>query len=513
MSVFGLLERGARRSGGRLFLIGDERQMSYDEALRLARGIALGLQRRGFGRGDHAAVLSPNDPVAFLSSFGVMGAGLSYVPANPRETPAALSRALDRLDVRVLFYHSSLAPAVAEMRPALDKVRLFVALDGGHTGDVTLNELAGSGDGGPLPQPLLSDIAFIGQTGGTTGEPKGVLVSNRAVIAYVEKFIAEIHDPAPVMLAATPLTHAAGMLAMPVAAQGGTIVMMAQPQLPRFLELIAQRRVTSTFLPPTAIYRLLDLPGVGAHDYSSLRNFFYGAAAMSVERLKQALSVFGPVMTQCYGQTECHTFITLLRPEDHYENGKIAADARLSACGRPTIGTTIAIKDDGGRVLDQGGVGEICVHSDLAMSGYYRDEAATAEVIRNGFVHTGDVGFVDQDGFVHIVDRKKDVVITGGFNVYPAEVEQVVASHPAVGDCGVVGVADAGWGEALTAVVELKRGATLTEAELIAFCRARLSGVKTPKHVAFWTELPRSAAGKVLRKEIRARLRAAPNGG
>ncbi|MBL8537947.1 MAG: AMP-binding protein [Hyphomonadaceae bacterium] len=504
MSVFALLERGARRNDGRPFLISDQGQTSYPDALQLASGIARGLRARGFGRGDHAAILGPNDPNAFLASFGVMGAGLSYVPANPREAPAALARSLDRLDVRVLFFHSSLAPVLEEIRPALDKVRLFVSLDGED--DTPLAALIDSADRTDLPQQSLSDIAFIGQTGGTTGEPKGVLLSHRAVIAYVEKYLAEFPDPQPVMLAATPLTHAAGMLAMPVVAQGGTIVLMTQPHLPRFLDLIAQHKVTMTFLPPTVIYRLLDMPDVSARDYSSLRNFFYGAAPASVERIKQALTVFGPVMTQAYGQTECHTLITVMRPADHFTDGRTADDARLSACGRPTIGTSIAIKDDDGRILAQGGIGEICVHSDLMMSGYYRDQTATADVIREGFVHTGDVGFIDADGFLHIVDRKKDMVITGGFNVYPAEVEQVVASHPAVGECAVVGLPDPDWGEALTVVVELKHGAELTEADLIAFCRPRLGGVKTPKRVEFWTEIPRSAAGKVLRKEVRTRL-------
>jgi acyl-CoA synthetase (AMP-forming)/AMP-acid ligase II len=164
------------------------------------------------------------------------------------------------------------------------------------------------------------------------------------------------------------------------------------------------------------------------------------------------------------------------------------------------------IKDDDGRVLPAGAPGEICVQSDLTMTGYYRNDAATADVIKEGLVHTGDVGFIDTDGFLHIVDRKKELIITGGFNVYPAEVEQVVSSHPAVADCAVVGVQDPDWGEAVTVVVELKPGATLAPKELIDYCRPRLGGVKTPKHVEIWPELPRSAAGKVLRKEIRRRL-------
>ncbi len=507
MSVFSLLERGAHRCDGRPFAVFDGVETSYAHALGLAQRIAAALGAAGFGPGSHAAVLSPNDPVAFTAAFGIFGAGMAYVPANPHNPAHSIASALNLVDVRVLFYHTAMAALVSEIRDRLPKVALFVALGTPCGADPSLEDfIAGHAAKSPRALAALTDAAFVGQTGGTTGEPKGVLLSQRAVFAFVEKYLAEMPYEAPVLLAATPLTHAAGMLAMPIVAQGGTIVMMARPDLPRFLDLIAERRVTTTFLPPTVIYRLLDLPDAESRDFSSLRHFIYGAAPMSVSRLKQALALFGPVMAQCYGQTECHTFVTFMRPEDHFVDGRLADDARLSACGRPSIGTRVVIKGDDGAILPDGIPGEICVQSDLAMTGYYRNDSATAEVLRDGMIHTGDIGFVDGDRFLHIVDRKKDLIITGGFNVYPAEVEQVVNSHPAVADCGVIGLPDADWGEAVTVVVERRPGAAVSEQELLDYCRPQLGGVKTPKHVAFWPELPRSPVGKVLRKEIRARI-------
>ena len=251
MSVFTLLERGAQRCDGRPFAVLDGVETSYAEALDTARRIASALNGAGFGPGDHAAVLSPNAPVAFTASFGILGAGMAYVPANPHGSAEAVTAALRLLDVRVLFYHPTLAPMVAEIRGQLPALRLAVALEGGSDGDPDLAAFtAGADPAAPRPATALADTAFVGQTGGTTGEPKGVLISQRAVFAFVEKYLAEVTTPAPVLLAATPLTHAAGMLAMPIVAQGGTIVMMARPDLPKFLDLIEARRVTTTFLPP-----------------------------------------------------------------------------------------------------------------------------------------------------------------------------------------------------------------------------------------------------------------------
>jgi acyl-CoA synthetase (AMP-forming)/AMP-acid ligase II len=230
----------------------------------------------------------------------------------------------------------------------------------------------------------------------------------------------------------------------------------------------------------------------------------YGAAPMSVEKLKRAMEVFGPVMTGGYGQTEAPASISFMRPDEHFVGGALAPDERLSSVGRPNPLNRVEIQDDANRPVGTGETGEICVRGDLVMKGYYKNPEKTAEAIVDGWLHTGDVGHIDAEGCLHITDRKKDMIISGGFNVYPSEVEQVIWSHPAVQDCAVIGVPDEKWGEAVKAVVELNAGQAVTAEELITLCKDRLGSVKAPKSVDFVASLPRSPVGKVLKKDLRA---------
>jgi acyl-CoA synthetase (AMP-forming)/AMP-acid ligase II len=512
VSLLSILEHGLRRGPERPMLSGGGRVITYGQGLATVSRIANALRAEGFGTGMRGSVLAGNDPLALLAAYGMQVAGLAYVPASSAATDDELARALVRFDVEVLFFQAALAARVQALQSRCPRLRRLVCLDaevhleGGAAGACT-SVPAWSGAQPAVyrsPAPRLTDTASISQTGGTTGEPKGVHISHRARVAYVEKFWFAFHDPEPVMLAATPLTHAAGALAQPVFARGGRVHVIERAEPGLVLQAIEQQRITLLFLPPTAIYRLLDHPALGRTDCSSLRHFLYGAAPMSVARLREALRAFGPVMAQCYGQTECHSMITAMLPEDHYRHGEVAEDARLSSCGRPSLGTTVEIVDDQGARLPAGEVGEVRVHSDLAMSGYDRNPEATAAVLREGFVYTGDLGFLDDEGFLHLVDRRRDLIITGGFNVYPAEVEQVLASHPAVAECAVVGAPDADWGERVTGVVQLRPGMQATPQELVAHCRERLSGVKAPKEVRIWDDLPRSAVGKVMRRQVRA---------
>jgi acyl-CoA synthetase (AMP-forming)/AMP-acid ligase II len=272
------------------------------------------------------------------------------------------------------------------------------------------------------------------------------------------------------------------------------------------MRCIQEHRVTTLFLPPTAIYSMLAHPRVREFDYSSLKHFVYAAAPMSAEKLKECLAIFGPVMAQTFGQAESPMLCTFLSPQQHLVIGDPVRERRLMSCGQPTLFTQVEIMDDEGKLLGPEERGEIVTRGNLVMKGYFKNLQATEEASRFGWHHTGDIGLKDADGFVYIVDRKRDMIISGGFNLYPSEIEQVIWGHPAVQDCAVIGIPDEKWGEAVKAIVELKEGQHASAETIMAFCRERLGGMKTPKSVEIWPSLPRSPVGKVLKRDIREKF-------
>jgi len=488
---------------------------TYADVQRLSWSAGRALARSGVRPGDKVAVLSGNDPVAFGCVFGISRAGAVWCPVNPRNEAAENRELLGLFDCRCLIFQGAFGPLVAAIAPDLPQLSTLVCLDGADAGApgarvagaVGFGEwLDGVGDE-PWQADPVDDVVMIAGTGGTTGKPKGVQLTGHNIETMTALTLMSYpFEGRPVYLALAPLTHAAGVLCFPVMTLGGEIVIMPAPDLGEFLALAGRHRVTHAFLPPTLIYLLLDHPALATADLTSLQCLWYGAAPMSAARLEQAISVIGPVLGQLFGQTEAPMMISTLAPRDHLHADGTLARERFTSAGRPTPLTTVAIMDQAGTLVPAGERGEIVIRGPLVMPGYYKDPAATAEVSRHGWHHTGDIGYLDGDDYLYIVDRLKDMIITGGFNVYSAEVEQALLAHPAVLDCAVVGLPDDKWGERVTAVIQPHPGREIGEADVRAFVKERLGGVKTPKQVEVWPDLPRSRVGKVLKSEVRSRL-------
>ena len=508
MAVIDFFDRGWRiNRDGTAYVAGDER-WTYDQAHRVSCRIANALLRDGFGTGHQVAVLAANDPLAWVCVLGIWRANAAFVPVNPRSAAGETGSILAEFDCEALLYQKAFGPLVAALRGSLPAIRHWICIDADDEGAIPLRTwIEGCADSATEVAVDLDDVISISPTGGTTGRPKGVMNTHRSFQTCIANLmIANPYrtDEHPVNLAAAPMTHTAGLSTMPVSARGGLVVILTKPDPAALLDAIERHGVTEFFLPPTVIYGLLQFPDLTSRDLSSLRYLMYGAAPMAVEKLKEAIHAFGPVLTGFYGQSEAPLAIASLSAPAHGVSGDLSSDDVLSSVGPPLPLTRVVILDDDGQQVATDATGEICVAGDLVMKGYYRAPGRTAETIIDGWLHTGDLGHVDGDGRLHITDRKKDMIITGGFNVYPSEIEQVVWSHPAVSDCAVIGIADDRWGEAVQAVVELKAGATVSAEELIALCRDRLGPVKTPKSIRFIDMLPRSAAGKVLKKDLRA---------
>ena len=527
MSLAGYLDKGASLGPDEPCLVAGDRTFSYAHVQALADGVARALRRSGVRAGDKVAILSSNDPVAFSAVFGVSRAGAVWCPVNPRNEAGENRELLDLFDCSCLIFQSAYAPLVEKIAPELPKLTAYICLDGETPLGQSFDEwLAAAGDDPVLDGTVLDDtvlddtvlddtvlddtVMLVG-TGGTTGTPKGVILTDRNLEAMsaITLMCYPFHGR-PTYLALAPLTHAAGVLCFPIMAMGGRVVIMDHADVGEFLHLMESHRVTHTFLPPTVIYMALAHPAARTTDYSSLQCFWYGAAPMSPARLEEAIGVFGPVLGQLFGQSEAPMMISTLAPSEHLRpDGSIAVE-RLASAGRPSPLVTVAIMGPDGALLASGERGEVVVRGSLVMAGYYKNPVATAEVGAHGWHHTGDIGYLDADNFLYIVDRAKDMIITGGFNVYSAEVEKALMAHPDVYEAAVIGLPDDKWGERVTAVIQTAPGHTVDPAGLTAFVKARIGSVKAPKQIEIWTDLPRSKVGKILKTEIRSELLGRP---
>ncbi|MBB5685894.1 class I adenylate-forming enzyme family protein [Sphingobium boeckii] len=505
MRMIDYFDRGARIAHDRPCMIAGDVEKTYAHVAARTHAIANLLIADGFAAGAHGAVLSGNAMVAFEAVLGILRADGVWAMANNRASVAENADLFDLLDVDTLFVHSEVAGRIAAFRAGCPRIRRYIALDRPFPEADFFLEDRVVADGAAAPQRRTGapdELGFLANTGGTTGRSKGVMLSNGNWQALVSSLVASMPMKVPpVNLVAAPMTHAAGPLALASMALGGTVVILPKFDPADVIAAIERHRVTYMFLPPTAIYMLLAHPGVERADFSSLEYISYAGAPMSLDRLKEAIRIFGPVMNASFGQTEAPMCVTAMPPHEHLNaEGELA---HPGSCGRPNLLSIVEIMDDEGHILPPGERGEIVVRGPLVMAGYYKNRQATAEVSTFGWHHTGDIGVRDEHGWFYVVDRKKDMIISGGFNVYPAEVEKALLAHEAVQDCAVIGIPDEKWGEAVIAFVEPRAGAQCDLADLMMFARDALGPVKTPKRIEQVESLPRTNAGKVSRAELR----------
>jgi fatty-acyl-CoA synthase len=480
--------------------VAGDRRISYDETITEIRKAGRALLAKGLTPGDRVALLMPDRPEVLFAYYGALWAGLAVVPINARLGAEDQQYILADSGAKVVVHDKAYAERLSQILPALDNagqalsVDEAAVLDGGESFSRLCAEQSGS-RGALTTAP--DDLFGIYYTGGTTGRPKGVEHTHRTFSSALFSELLELGlGEADVFAHCAPLTHASGAFVLPVWMRGGTNVVLGGFDPDRLLDAVAKERVTATLLVPTMIYVLLDHPATSSADTSSLQTIVYGAAPMGTERLVEGLERFGPVFSQLYGQTEAPNQVTVLRKDDHAEAIRTGNLAPLSSCGRPVNIATVALLDDDLNEVPFGSEGEICVKGPHVMKGYWNRPEETAAALRDGWLCTGDVARADDRGFLYIVDRKKDMIITGGYNVYPKEVEAALFSHPAVRDACVIGVPDDKWGEAVKAVVVLDPGAGVSDKELIDFVKAAKGSVNTPKTIDFVDAIPLTAVGK-----------------
>ncbi len=510
MRAIDYFDKGADSQRDRVALIDGGNRYTYGETQAITHRIARAMWANGLRGQQPAAIYSHNDARVLFCMLGIMRAGGVWIPINYRNAIDANAEYLKYAEAQWLFYHSAFHSEALEIQARVPRLQHLICLDQEDGTNPSLHGFLAQGDN--TEELVWADeygnldrLVGLVPTGGTTGPAKGVRVTNLAwgTMAEMASHYWRADDPNPVCLNTAPLSHAAGVVAFTVFTFGATNVIMPKFDAAEVLHNIERFRVTHLFLPPTALYALLSCPQLREHDYSSLRTFLLAGSPVSPDKLKQAVEVFGPCLCQSYGQTEAPMLLTWLDQKTLAAAAMGDHSERLRSCGLPTSAVRLAIMDDEGRILPPRQAGEIVARGTLVSGGYYKLPEATAEIRKYGWHHTGDVGYLDEDGFVYIVDRKKDMIISGGFNVYCAEVEAGIMALPEVRECAVIGVPDEKWGEAVKAIVVLHQSASLTEEDVIRHCRAKLGGVKSPKSVEFRAEIPKTAAGKTDRKELR----------
>ncbi len=490
---------------GRECVIFGEQRVTYREFEARLNKLVNMLYGLGLEKGDRVSVLSENSMTAAEAMIGIEKSGMIWAPLNFRHVPAEHAYHLNNAGAKAVIMQQQFAEGIATVRDELETVEYFIVDGEGFDNMHSYEGLMGKASDKATAIDIEEDdpVALM-YTSGTTGKAKGVLHTHKSFGALATFTAIELGiQDSDVAIYLAPINHGAGILLPPHLMAGAPNILIAHLDVDHILDVIQKEKVTTMWLAPTIIYFLLAYPGRTNFDLSSLKSLPYSSAPIAVEKLKEALDTFGTIFAQAYGLVECPV-ISMLSRSDHIVGGSEEQSKRLGSAGREIIYTKVRVVDDDDNALPPGEMGEIIVNSPLVMKEYWRDPEATAQSLRGGWLYTGDVGYMDEGGYIFIADRLKDMIITGGYNVYPKEVENVIFKHEAVFEAAVIGVPDETWGETVKAFVALKPGMQATEDEIIALCKDNLASYKKPKTVEFMEALPKNMAGKILKTALRA---------
>lgn len=492
------------------FVCGSERT-SFKGFNERVNGLIHGLQALGIQKGEVIGILSWNR-LEYPEVFGAaMKGGFVLAHFNPRLQAEELIHVINDSEARVVFLGPEFGELIARVHKRLSRAKLFLTFGNAEGPMIAYREMVEShSKEEPEPNIREEDPLVIFYTSGTTGIPRGAIYTHRQKMENTcIKALGigvEFGDRHLVVL---PMFHIGGDSHIwPFFLMGGCNVIVPRPAFDpaEALQMIAEEQITDVHIVPTQLISLLNLPDIEQYDLHRLKRIWYAASPMPTEVLKRGLAVFGPIFMQGYGQTESGPDVTVLNKANHRDAmGSTEAQSVLASCGQPCIGVHVRIVDEAGRDVEAGKIGEIIVESKRIMTEYWRKPEETKETIRDGWLYTGDLGYYDEKGFIYIADRKKDMIITGGENVYPKEVEDVLYRHPAVKEATVIGVPDPYWVERVHALVVLKENAQAAEEDIISFCKEHIAHYKAPKSVEFVESLPKNPQGKILKREIRSK--------
>jgi long-chain acyl-CoA synthetase len=497
------LHRALQCRPDRVATICGDRRHSYRQYVDRVARLAAALRALGMAAGDRIGMLALNSDRYLEFFYGTWWGGGAVNPINIRWSPAEIAYSLDDCDTRILLVDEQFKGVAAELRGRSKALQTLIYTGDGATPEGMLNyeELLAQTAPAVDADRGGADLAAVMYTGGTTGFPKGVMLSHANLVSNSLALVAaDITHADGMALLIAPMFHVAvGALMHGHVMIGGTCVIAPMFTPIAAMQAIQQHRVTHMLLVPTMVQLTVDHPDAGKYDLSSVSMLIYGGSVINDAVLRRALKAFPNAgFYQAYGMTELAPCATYLRPEDHIGKAEL-----LRSAGRATFATQVRVVDEQGTEVPRGTVGEVAVRGPTVMLGYWNKPAETAKAVRDGWMHTGDGGYMDEDGYLYIVDRMKDMIVSGGENVYSAEVENALARHPSVAANAVIGVPSEQWGEAVHAVVVFKPGASASAEELSAHCHALIAGYKCPRSFEFRDALPMTGAGKIQKTELR----------